>query len=407
MREVSFEILQSTMAKGVDLLLRMTVLLPDLYQVGIDDAIAQVIFYMMFCDTVKQAKLLGLSNHAETQLKRNQLEEDLAAAKAQVLSLDQQVSRTKQDLSSAQLARDEHRSMCKTLKQHLSEPERQKNGLLREEKQRDELSRKLEKDLGHGRQKLIGALRDKISQSLEGVCEIHNRCDRALEASIWKEYATRASREVRGEIFAAKEALEEAKNKYAELKTTVRNLEMERNEATEQKLEAERVISQLEEDLGSEEKLNEFFVRASKEIAENSKESLTAKRETIIGQLEATVDNPELITQYEKYVVDASAARARYEEKLHNLNYLQDSMQSREAVWLENVQNVTDKLNKDFGRFMTELNFDGEVGLRTQGKFSDFAVEMKVNFRSDGESGLQPLSGLSHSGGERSVSTVM
>lgn len=356
---------------------------------------------------VGRAKLLGLTNHAETQQKKSQLEADLVTSQRDLDVLRAEIQQARQEQEGATITRDEHRNAVRKLKQMLSHPEALKNNLLREERRRDELSRKLERDAGQEKTKLVEVLGGKLTELMEGVSEIHGRCDTAMEATLWKEYTSRASRGVQAELFAAKEALEEANQRLSELQRLVKSLERERNVVQEEKLEAERVISDLEDTLGSEHELNEFFVRASREITENNRESLVQKREQLQGQLEATIDNPQLVDQYEKTTNDCREAREDHEERKKRLDELQESMAGREAAWVDNVRNVTAKLNKDFTRFMKELRFDGEVGLMETGGFLDYSVEMKVNFRSDGQSGLQPLSGQSHSGGERSVSTVM
>jgi chromosome segregation ATPase len=356
---------------------------------------------------VQPARLLGLTNHEETQQRRAGLEAEVAAAQEAVQRLEGELQRNRGEQESATVARDEQRHACRKLKQLLTQPEAMKTTLLREEKRRDELSRKLQRDSGTERERLVGVLRSKVTELLESVSEIHMRCDTALEATIWKEYTSRASRSVQAELFAAREAKEEARARFSDLKILVKTLERERNIAKDEKLDAEGVISQMEEKVGSEEALSDYFIRASKEITETTREALMAKREQLSGQLEAIVDNPELVTQYENLRADVEKVKQEHDEKKRELDNLEESMLQREEQWKTLVSIMAQKLNTDFSRFMKELHFDGEIRLVNEGGFMDHSVEMMVNFRSDGQSGMQVLSGLSHSGGERSVSTVM
>ena len=170
---------------------------------------------------MKPSKLLGLTNHAETQQHKARLEADLATARNELQALEQEMQQCRDESQRVQITRDEHRNAYKRLKQFLSQPESMKNNLLREEKRRDDLSRKLERDSGQEREQLIGIFRNKITELVQGVAEIHSRCETALEATIWKDYTSRASRGVRAEAFAAKEALEEAKQRNVDLKREI------------------------------------------------------------------------------------------------------------------------------------------------------------------------------------------
>lgn len=346
-------------------------------------------------------------NQSDTQQHKAQLEADLAKARDAVHSIEEEMKLIRHDLEAAQVERDEHRNACKKLKNLLSQPEALKHNLLREEKKRNDLAHKLERDSGQERQRLVELLHSKVSELTQAVAEVHSRCDAALEATIWKDFISRSSRGKRDELFDAKQALDDANKKLIDIKYKVKELEGERNVANDQKVDAERVIEDLEVQLGSEAKLLDFFHRAAKVITETNREALIEKRDQLSGQLEATLDNPELLKQYEKLLQEAEKFRLDQVECEDKLNRLRSGSASRIAAFKQNVETLIQKLNVDFARFMEELNFAGEVSLNDEGGFLNHEVILKVNFHSNSLSGLHPLSGQSHSGGERSVSTVM
>ncbi len=64
------------------------------------------------------------------------------------------------------------------------------------------------------------------------------------------------------------------------------------------------------------------------------------------------------------------------------------------------------EISASFKKYMGEIDCKGEVVLNTPGDdFANYAIETKVSFRDDAK--LQTLSAEYHSGGERSVSTMM
>lgn len=85
--------------------------------------------------------------------------------------------------------------------------------------------------------------------------------------------------------------------------------------------------------------------------------------------------------------------------------------------WKNSLQNIVNQVNSKFSVYMKEVGCAGEVRLYTGGKDVDgnneeteynlkqWGIEILVKFRE--ASALQVLSAQTHSGGERSVSTIM
>lgn len=357
--------------------------------------------------SVKPARMMGTTNHAESQQRKAQLEAELVDAQHSLHQMEDEMNQLREEKDHIQVKHDEIRNACTKLKNMLSQPEVLKRNLLREEKRRNELSNLLERDSGQERQRLVDLLRAKLTEVVEGVAEVHNRCETALEATIFKDITSRSSRGAQADLFQATEQRDEASAKLDGQRRRVAVLENERNVAKDAKAKAEKVIGDLEKELGSEEKLDEYFVRAGMEISETDYGALVAKRAQLAGQLEAIVDNPELVTQYERLCAEAETLRLEHTEMQNKLNDLESKAADRVVAFVDHVRTIVAKLNKDFKRFMEELKFDGEVTLNETGGFLDYEVVLNVNFHAEGHSSLRPLSGQSHSGGERSVSTVM
>lgn len=99
-------------------------------------------------------------------------------------------------------------------------------------------------------------------------------------------------------------------------------------------------------------------------------------------------------------------------DKDHKLTQLKLKFES----WKGSLQNIVNSVNSKFSVYMSEVGCAGEVRLYTGGKYisqedeteynlKNWGIEILVKFRE--ASALQVLSAQTHSGGERSVSTIM
>jgi hypothetical protein len=99
-------------------------------------------------------------------------------------------------------------------------------------------------------------------------------------------------------------------------------------------------------------------------------------------------------------------------DKDHKLTQLKLKFES----WKGSLQNIVNSVNSKFSVYMSEVGCAGEVRLYTGGKdisqedeteynLKNWGIEILVKFRE--ASALQVLSAQTHSGGERSVSTIM
>ena len=120
-------------------------------------------------------------------------------------------------------------------------------------------------------------------------------------------------------------------------------------------------------------------------------------------------DNPEVAIQYEQRQEEIR----NIEEELKTLNASENMQEaeasSLESSWLLRLKNQLDKVNSRFGRYMEALSCAGEItlykGEDESEEYKDWGVKINVRFRQ--ASGLQALSAQVHSGGERSVSTIL
>lgn len=131
-------------------------------------------------------------------------------------------------------------------------------------------------------------------------------------------------------------------------------------------------------------------------------------------KVSSITDNPHVMRQYEERKKDIE----KLEEQLQDIGGEKDmkkkQLEQKLGRWESALNNIIEREVSDkFSAYMKEVGCAGEVKLyrgknsRDNGEynFKDWGVEILVKFRES--SSLQALSAQTHSGGERSVSTIM
>ncbi|KAI1764391.1 P-loop containing nucleoside triphosphate hydrolase protein [Hypoxylon sp. FL1150] len=114
--------------------------------------------------------------------------------------------------------------------------------------------------------------------------------------------------------------------------------------------------------------------------------------------------NPEILRQYEKRAQLIQEFTKKKENLSDQLDEIAGNMAHIMERWEPAVDEVIGKINDAFAYNFEQINCAGEVGLRKDEDFEQWAVVIKVKFR-ESET-LQPLNQHRQSGGERAVSTI-
>jgi len=140
-------------------------------------------------------------------------------------------------------------------------------------------------------------------------------------------------------------------------------------------------------------------------------EASLEEAERLLGQYDA---NPEVIRQYEMLKAEIE----KIEDQLANSSEMRDrSLQAIDEMktdWERRLDGHIKKIDELFGHYMGEMGCTGEVLLnkgppqeegQVRSNFKQWGIDIKVSFREGANA--QILSAQRHSGGERSVSTIM
>lgn len=135
------------------------------------------------------------------------------------------------------------------------------------------------------------------------------------------------------------------------------------------------------------------------------------------AQVNSITDNPHAIREYEKRKQEIQEYQAKLDGMTGDKDHKLKQLKLKFNTWKDALQNIVTDVNSKFSVYMKEVGCAGEVRLYTGGNGIDqnadsaeynlknWGIEILVKFRE--ASALQVLSAQTHSGGERSVSTIM
>lgn len=219
---------------------------------------------------------------------------------------------------------------------------------------------------------------------------------------------------IRSELREASIELTDFVRREAAAKTTLTAAKQRMNAKLRECRTAAPLMDDDNEPLPLKEKLEQLPVETIEE-AQAALEEADAKANSID-------ENPDVMIQYEKLKQDIVETK----DELDNLGDAKDAqlqeIQRLKEPWEAALDNSLSKVNTLFAQYMQELGCAGEIVLRkgsaepppaaTPGtqepvthNFADWGVEIQVKFREKAK--MAVLSAQRHSGGERSVSTIM
>ncbi|CAM9580601.1 unnamed protein product [Chrysoparadoxa australica] len=250
------------------------------------------------------------------------------------------------------------------------------------------------------------------TKELAAALKDHCKCVAKLQSKVVQ--LARASANQHGATLTLKEAQDIVDALQVELK--------ERSQAVKQ-LESD--TNQLKQDLEVRKKqfkefkaLKELRIREYSGTIEELKVALekvpqidaevTAAIEECNATIENVQQNPAAVARYEE-------VKQRCEEKTAALETLRKGAEEAASTLNSNKQSLrhdlscaVEKLDKKFRDYMKDMGCNGEVQVMENERYSKWGMNIMVSFRTnEAENQLKALDANTHSGGERSVSTIL
>jgi len=147
------------------------------------------------------------------------------------------------------------------------------------------------------------------------------------------------------------------------------------------------------------------FVKVLAMCPEANVDAILDRIVTLNLEINSTVDNPQLKDKYQRLEEEVRTLERAVLLLASEFDNQDQVLQDRATRWVKIISNITDKLNNSFSKYMSDLQFRGEVQLLRTGTYNNYELKLRVQFRDEAE--LSDLDGQKHSGGERAVSTIM
>mmetsp|Transcript_29269 Transcript_29269/g.45481 ORF Transcript_29269/g.45481 Transcript_29269/m.45481 type:complete len:1125 (+) Transcript_29269:51-3425(+) len=143
-----------------------------------------------------------------------------------------------------------------------------------------------------------------------------------------------------------------------------------------------------------------------------SVEEVGAAIEECRTKMQGMENNPGVLQEYGRILRAIEAAEAERDKVANGVSNNKTKLERLLHTWKSRLENTIKEVDSKFSKYMQDLNCAGEVVLAGSDNaengtynFKNWGVEIRVRFRQAGT--LQVLSAQRHSGGERSVSTIM
>eukprot|EP01036_Dinobryon_divergens_P026564 gene26564-35232_t len=242
---------------------------------------------------------------------------------------------------------------------------------------------------------------DLLLDRIQFAVDASNSC---LKLHTQRQVAFQATTALNEQLAELKSALQQRNLAVKELERKVKAAQAQRN-AVESRMElVHQRLSLFEDSHGDRAVLLAMVARADA-LPESTGAEVEAKMQEIQQRISGSVDNQRALERYEE--VKESTERLDEEVTMAEAQLEQEELrvQQRAQKWLDDIDSIASKLDVKFSVYMSELNYEGNVQLIKAGTFDTYELQILVSFRKSSKP--VPLSGTSHSGGERAVATVM
>lgn len=354
---------------------------------------------------VPPARLVGLANSEETAAKQSELETAIRGANERIHHLNSEIELCRKEMDTSVDNQEKIKAELRKLRETASLPKKIQKQIETNAKAIADISKKLNVNHEEELEKMVGGMNKHMDQMFNNIAETQLLSMRCADICTSKSVCSQSVRVALTKVHNLSAELETHKQELSALEREIKAAERERDQINKSVKQAEENLMSLQESVGGQDYFDQLYLRSIQEIPDATKNELERQMNELIGQLEATVDNPELVTRYEASCAELENETAVLERKRNDLQTGISSTSERRNKWHNTVKTIADRLNLSFSAYMEELGFRGEAKLEEASSFMNFKMQMYVAFRDS--QNIQKLSGQAHSGGERAVSTIM
>jgi predicted nucleic acid-binding Zn-ribbon protein len=248
-------------------------------------------------EPVRPAQLIQTGG-ADITEKKERLEHVVAAARAKVEDIKRQIDQHRAENQRCQDRITQIRSSLGKAKAALDMPKNIKKRLDGEKKKRADLEERLASGAEKDKKFAVKKLSKTVDSFLLAVEVVNSSIAKCVDATVQKAHASYSCRGVRNELIRAQDDLDDANQQLTQLKREMNDREDERDRGKKKNEKVEERVGQVQERVGGEQAMNDLFRKFTSEISNGnsmSLDDLEHKAAEIRGQLNATVENPQLM----------------------------------------------------------------------------------------------------------------
>ena len=354
--------------------------------------------------SVEPAKLLSNSS-GDSNERKAELDAAIAASRQEIADTNARITTLNNSNAQRQdfMARLTHD--IQTLRKKGSDIATLRQQISHAQRKLAEVTKKLSVDANVEKSGLMTRLAAAIDDMILQVDNLYKRTAFVSDAAIQHVYAHAKLKILQKQEYLLTHRLREARQTLQVLTLEKRAKERARDEAQARNQAAEDALLQLQTEYGSEAAFDEAYLKATAQCPEESYADLVVRMEQLNGELDASIDNPQVLERFDELTAALKEADVKYKLAITTFENSQDNIRARSDRWVASVHTIVKKMSAMFSHFMKEIHYGGEIGLNEKGNFCDYEMVLKVSFRQTDS--LEQLSGKRHSGGERAVSTIM
>jgi len=333
------------------------------------------------------------------------IDEELERNTVERAAADQDARRASEEAKRAQARLNEISKKTSTFKAALQQPALLKKALQKLQDTIRNIQTDLEKDTRNQKAKLVAGYQVQLKEILEYAVVMVKRSEDCVKLQVDAAAEADARVAVESALQEVRAALDAAKEGLKEVRRNKENALAQRDEVQRRYKAVVNRLNELAEEHGG----NKAFAVKYQSFRNELEEKTLADIDARIAQLEhvisQAVDNPHVLARYEAHLEEKAGLESSLLQLEGELRQHEATVQLSSAKWLEQVNNVTEKIGRLFEIYMRKLQYNGEVQLHKVGTIADYEMRLMVSYKADQE--VSVMDGLKQSGGERAVATIM
>lgn len=346
----------------------------------------------------------GQNGSAFTE-ERLAIDEELERNTSERAKSEQAHRKVSEEAKHAQMRLNEISKKTSTFKSALREPALLQKHLQKLQETIKNIQSDLEKDTRNQKTKLVAAYQAQLIEIREYADVMIKRSEDCVKLQVDAAADAEQRAAVEAALQEVRVALDAARDGLKDLRRQKEETLASRNAVQQKYKDAVDRLKELAKEHGGDKAFTLKYQSFRNELEEKTLAEIDARIATLEHLISQAVDNPRVLQIYEERLAEKAALEASLQQLEGELRQHEATVQLSSSKWLEQVNNVIEKIGRKFETYMKKLQYNGEVHLHKIGTIAEYEMRLSVSYKAEQE--LSELDGFKQSGGERAVATIM